>query len=38
MLANENFLKMQIKNNKSEKKGTFFLKTRKVTSNIWRLN
>ena len=35
MVAYESFLKTHIKSTKSEKKGTFFLKTRKVASNIW---
>ena len=34
VLAHENLLKIQLQVNKSEKKGTFFLKMRKVASDI----
>lgn len=37
-LASQNILSIQLKINKSEKKGKSFLKLTKVTSNIWMLN
>ena len=37
-LAHENFLKMQLRINRPEKKGTFFLKVRKVASDIFTSN
>ena len=36
--AHENVLKIQFKINKSKKKGTFFLKTRNIASDILMLN
>ena len=36
--AHQNFLKIQHKMNKSEKKGTLFLQMKKVASDTWTLN